>query len=70
MKKDNCVKETLITSQQIKQRVKEIAQQISADYKGKRPLMIGILKGAWVYLADLVREMDCDCEINFMSVSS
>lgn len=70
MKKDNCVKDVLVTSGQIKQRIKQIAQQISSDYAGKRPLLIGILKGAWVYFADLVREMDCDCEINFMSVSS
>lgn len=70
MKKDDCVKEVLVTSEQIKARIKELAKQISRDYAGKRPLMIGILKGAWVYSADLVRELDCDCEINFMSVSS
>ena len=70
MKKDNCVKETLVTAKQIKERVAEIAKQISADYKGKRPLLVGILKGAWVYLADLARAVECDVEINFMSVSS
>ena len=70
MKKDSCVTEVLVTSRQIKERIKEIAKQISDDYRGKRPLLIGILKGAWVYLADLARELDCDCEINFMSVSS
>lgn len=68
--KDNCIKEVLVSAEQIKSRVKEIAEQISADYRGKRPLLIGVLKGAWVYFADLVREMDCDVEINFMSVSS
>ena len=70
MKKDKYVKEVLVTSEQIEKRISEIAKQISQDYAGKRPLLIGILKGAWVYLADLARKIDCDSEINFMSVSS
>ena len=70
MQKDNHIKEVLITSEQIKNRIREMALQISADYRGKNPLLVGILKGVWVYLADLARELTCDCEINFMSVSS
>lgn len=71
MKHTNMVKKTLISTEQIQQRVKELGAQISIDYAGKqRPLIIGILKGAWIFLADLVREIDIDVEIEFMSVSS
>ena len=47
-----------------------MGKQITADYKGTRPIVIGILKGAWIYLADLLREVDLDVDVDFMSVSS
>ena len=62
--------ETLLTEEQIKQRIGELAVQIRGDYHDKRPLLISILKGSFVFLADLVREMDIDCTIDFMIVSS
>jgi hypoxanthine phosphoribosyltransferase len=51
-------------------RVKEIAQEITRDYQGKSLLVVGILKGAFVFMADLVREIDLPLEIDFMDVSS
>lgn len=70
MQHDHIVKEVLITKEQIAERIVEVAKQISKDYEGKKPLVIGILKGAWIYLADLVRAMDVNVQVDFMSVSS
>ena len=70
MEHTNLIKATLVSEQQIKQRIAELGKQITADYKGTRPIVIGILKGAWIYLADLLREVDIDVDVDFMSVSS
>jgi len=72
MEHTDLIKETLITESQIAERVKELGAQITERYKncGNRPIVIGILKGAWIYLADLMRQVDVDVDIDFMSVSS
>ena len=59
-----------ITEEELKARIKELAAQISEDYKGKEVLMVSILKGAVVFLTDLMREVDLDVSIDFMVVSS
>lgn len=64
------LKKELLTADEIKKRVSELARQIEKDYEGKNPIMIGILKGAFVFLSDLVRELNIPVEIDFMSVSS
>ena len=70
MEHTNLIKATLVSEQQIKQRIAELGKQITADYKDTRPIVIGVLKGAWIYLADLLREVDLDVDVDFMSVSS
>lgn len=70
MKTCSGVKEVLISSQQIKERIREIAKQISADYANRSLLLVGVLKGGWIYLADLARELTVDAEVDFISVSS
>ena len=55
---------------EIHKRVKELGAQITADYAGKSPLLIGVLKGCFVFLADLSRCIDLDCEIRFLTASS
>lgn len=61
----------LITEEQIKGRVREIASQIKRDYQDTVPILVGVLKGSFIFLADLVRELsDIDVEIDFLSVSS
>jgi len=60
----------LISEQQIERRVKELARQISDDYRGKCPILIGVLNGAFIFLSDLIREMDIDCEVDFVKISS
>ena len=62
--------ETSITEEQIKQRVKEVALQISKDMEGKNPLLIGVLNGCFMFVADLMREMTIPCEISFVKLAS
>lgn len=60
----------LLTEQQIRTRVKELAADISGDYRGRVPIFIGVLNGCFVFLADLVRELTIECEIDFIKLSS
>jgi len=64
------VEKILISEEEIKEICKRLGKQISEDYKGKKLLLVSVLKGAVVFLADLMREITCDCELDFMSVSS
>lgn len=64
------VKEVLIPSTEIRDKVQEIGEQISEDYRGEKPLLICILRGAFVMLGDLVRSIDLPCEVDFMDISS
>jgi len=57
--------DVLISEEQIAQRVREMGAQVSADYAGKRPLLIAVLKGGSVFLSDLIRRMDIELEIDF-----
>lgn len=70
MKNHPLIEEVLITKEQIDARVKEIAAQISKDYKDKKLILIALLKGSWVYLADLLRAMTIDAPVEFMVASS
>jgi hypoxanthine phosphoribosyltransferase len=60
----------LISAKRIEERVDELARQISADYAGRELLVIGILKGSWVLVADLTRKLTVPVIIDFMTVSS
>ncbi|MGV9174046.1 MAG: hypoxanthine phosphoribosyltransferase [Promethearchaeia archaeon] len=62
--------EPLLSEDKIKFKVKELADKIYLDYKDKNPLLLGVLQGAFIFLADLVREIDMNLEINFIEVSS
>lgn len=64
------IKKVLIPEADLKRRVKELAAEISRDYKGQTVVLICILCGASVFFADLVRELDLDVRFEFMSVSS
>ena len=68
--KGDFTSEVLITREQLAQRVKELGKQITEDYKGEQILLVGILKGSVPFMADLMREIDLDIAIDFMSVSS
>jgi hypoxanthine phosphoribosyltransferase len=64
------VKEVLIPSSDIQEKVTEIGERITEDYKGKRLLLVGVLRGAVIVLGDLMRKIDLPCEIDFMDISS
>ncbi len=64
------IKEILISEEEIKEKTRELGELLSEEYKGKTPLMIGILKGAILFMSDLVRTMKINVEIDFMAVSS
>lgn len=64
------VLEILIDRQQIAQRTKEMAKELSKKFQGKTPIILSVLKGSWIFLADLVRELDFEGEIEFMMLSS
>ena len=59
-----------ITEEQIQKRVKELGEQISNDYKGKLPIFIGVLNGSFIFLADLIKNVNIHCEIDFFKLSS
>lgn len=60
----------LFSEEQLAQRVAEIAAQIDKDYAGKEPLLVSVLRGSFVFMADLVRQITVPCTVDFMAVSS
>lgn len=60
----------LYSEQQIQDRIKELGAQISADYEGKNPLLVSVLKGSVVFMADLMRSITIPCSIDFMATTS
>ena len=64
------VKKILITGEQIDKRVKELAAQISEDYKGQNPVVVGVLRGAVLFFSNLVKNLKIDCHLDFMALSS
>lgn len=66
----NDVKKILLNEEQIKEINKKLGEQISKDYAGKKLLLVSILKGAVVFMSDIMREISIPCRIDFMVVSS
>ncbi len=64
------IESILITQEKIENRIKELGKEITRDYEGKFPLLVCILKGAFLFLADLVREIDIPVSVDFMAISS
>ena len=60
----------LLSESQIAERVRLLGAEIATDYAGRLPLFVGVLKGAFVFMADLVRAIDLDVEVDFMALSS
>ena len=60
----------LLTEEELHEKVKALGRQITQDYQGKNLMIVTVLKGAVVFLADLMREIDVPAEIDFMVVSS
>ncbi len=64
------IEKILLQEDELKQRVKELGAQITEDYKGKDLVLITVLRGSYIFMADLSRTIDLPCVIDFMSVSS
>ena len=58
----------MLTEEQLRSRVKEIAEQVDKVYAGKRPLVVGILKGSIIFYADFIRHLTCPVELYFYSL--
>ena len=64
------IQEVLISREEVAATVKRLGAEISRDYAGRSPIMITVLKGAFIFMADLVREVTVPCSLDFMAVSS
>jgi hypoxanthine phosphoribosyltransferase len=67
---EQAVSEVLIDEERLRARVAELGEEISADYAGREPLLVGVLKGAVFFMADLMRHLTVPCEVDFMAISS
>lgn len=59
-----------LDAESIAERVAELGREISRDYADRKPILIGVLNGAFVFIADLMRSIDIDCEVDFLKLSS
>lgn len=66
----NDIERIFFSADELSARVKELGAKITEDYRGKTPLVVGVLKGSFVFMADLTRCIDTYCDIDFMAVSS
>jgi hypoxanthine phosphoribosyltransferase len=67
---DPAIGDTLVAAEDLERRVRELGAEISRDYEGRDLVLIGVLKGAVLFIADLMRELTVPCEVDFMAVSS
>ena len=68
--KDNPVSQILFTEEQISEKVSLLANQINRDYETLQPVLIGVLKGVFIFLADLMRKIEIDCDVDFLAISN
>ena len=66
----NNIQKVLISEQQLQERIQELAEQVSADYAGKNPVFVGVLKGVVMFFGDFVKRVTEPCQIDFMCISS
>ena len=64
------VKQILYTEEELRQRVRELGAQITADYSGREPMLVSVLRGSYIFMADLTRSINLDVTVDFMVVSS
>jgi hypoxanthine phosphoribosyltransferase len=67
---DALIGEVLVEAEDLQRRVAELAAEVSRDYEGKDLVLIGVLKGAVFFVADLMRALEVQCELDFMAVTS
>ncbi len=64
------IAEVVVSSEQISQRISQLAEQITADYQDKELMIVGVLTGSFVFLADLLRKLDLPCVVDFIAANS
>jgi len=64
------IEKILFSQEEIENRVRELGAQLTKEYAGKKPILIGVLKGCFVFLADIARCIDLNCEVRFITASS
>ena len=67
---DKDILKILVSEDELEAKVTEIGRQITADYEGRSPVFVGVLKGSFIFMADLMRHVDLYCDVDFMAVSS
>ncbi|MBD5115840.1 MAG: hypoxanthine phosphoribosyltransferase [Ruminococcaceae bacterium] len=67
---NNSIEKILFSEEEIREKVTQVGKKISEDYKGKNPVLVGILKGSVIFMADLMRAVDINCKIAFLSARS
>jgi hypoxanthine phosphoribosyltransferase len=68
--RDSAIGKILVQQDELSHRIRELGEQISRDYAGRDLFLVGVLKGATFFLADLMRHLELDCEVDFMAVAS
>ncbi len=67
---DKAIESILISAEEIEEKVSRMGRDISRDFEGKDPVFVGVLKGCFIFMADLMRHVTIDCSMDFMAVSS
>src|SRR6059036_2074687 len=67
---DPCVGRVVVTEDELRDRIVALGKEITADYHGRAPLLVGVLKGAFMFMSDLARAIDLPVEFDFMAVAS
>ena len=66
----NDIERILISEEEIEAKVAEVGKRITEDFRDKDPIFVGVLKGCFIFMADLMRHVDINCSMDFMAVSS
>ena len=67
---ENMIEKVLITEEEIQARIRELGEELTREYEGKDPIVVGVLKGVVIFYADMIRELKVPCQMDFMWISS
>lgn len=67
---EEAIERVLISNEELQEKISEVGAKISADFAGKNPIFVGVLKGCYIFMADLLRHVSINCSVDFMAVSS
>ena len=70
MQMENGIQEILVSEEQIQKRIREMGEILTAEYEGKNPIVVGVLKGVAIFYSDMIRQIKVPCQMDFMWISS